>query len=122
MSETKDQVVCLKDTETAIIAAGSSLSSEITLGGLRLFGLDIPAGLTGAVITFEADIGFGFRPLKDTQTGTEITYTLSANGVFPLPNPALFSSLHKLKVRTGTLAAPIVQGAGLSIGIAMRAI
>ena len=44
----------------AVIAAGNSLSAAVDLGGLRLAGIEMPAGWTSAGLTFQAaSSGFG---------------------------------------------------------------
>lgn len=108
----------------AVIANGAALSGAIDLGDRdRITAIQIPAAWTAAAITFAADVdGTGtFQPVYD-EAGTELTIA-SANVVasrYVLLGATTFLCLTGLiKIRSGTSAAPVNQGAARTLGIAI---
>ncbi len=106
----------------ATIANGASLTGTLDLGGLRLFGIVMPSGWTAADLTFQMspDAGAAWADLKN-QDGAEITVTASAGGCFVL-DPAQFSSLQYLRVRSGAAASPVAQGADRQLRLVLRSV
>lgn len=97
----------------ATIATGESLSAEIDLGAGRvLCGIDMPADWTAANLTFQASYNSGgtFDNLYD-QYGTEKTVTAAEDRYIPLDDPAFWMGVRYLKVRSGTAASAVAQGA-----------
>jgi len=97
----------------ATIATEESLSAEIDLGAGRvLCGIDMPADWTAANLTFQASYNSGgtFDNLYD-QYGTEKTVTAAEDRFIPLDDPAFWMGVRYLKVRSGTAASAVAQGA-----------
>jgi hypothetical protein len=118
----KDFVQSPRDTVTALIASGETLSDTLNLGGLRLFGIVMPEAWTSASLTFQAsfDGGATWHDLKDSD-GNEITVTASA-GDCVVWLPSAFAAIPILKIRSGLSAAPIVQAADRTITLILRSI
>lgn len=106
--------------KTATIANGASLSGEIELGNSTALGLSLPT-LTSAALTFQvAESGGGtYRNLYD-DAGTEVTIPASTGDRWVALPPALFSGARALKIRSGTAAAPVNQGADRAILVISR--
>jgi hypothetical protein len=102
----------------ATIANGASVSGIIDLTTLRMFGLLMdPTAWTAAAITFlgSAD-GVNFYSVYDS-TGAEINWTVAAQTYVLAANPAEFLGIRYLKVRSGTTATPVNQGAARVVTI-----
>lgn len=113
-------VTAVLEKTTATIAADASLSDGVYLGGLRLFGIDLPT-LTSAAITFlvSTDGGANFKPLRDA-TQTEFTITASTGGSYIYLDPAVFAAITHLKVQSGTTASPVNQGSDRIFTLMLR--
>lgn len=108
------------DTVVAMIANGASLSAAVTPGpGRYLFALLMPAAWTPAVITFQgSQDGSTFGDVYDGE-GTEKSIAVGASR-FVYLDPAHFAGITTLKLRSGTAAAPVNQGAERAITLIMR--
>jgi hypothetical protein len=102
-------------TVTATIANGESLSAEVDLGeGRVLVDIYMPAAWTDAVLTFQ--VGAVSGALQNRwQFGGEVAYTVAASS-----NPAIQDVMHfygarYVRVRSGTAAAAVAQGAERAI-------
>jgi len=100
------------------IANGASLSGAIDLGVGRLFGIAMdPTAWTAAALTFQVSVdGVNYFNLFDN-TGTEINWTVLAQQFITAASPVEWQGIRWLKVRSGTSAAPINQGAARSLTI-----
>lgn len=95
----------------AVIGAGGSLSEAVDLGGLRLAGIEMPAGWTSAGLSFQAAAS-GSAALADlySEAGAEVTVAAAA-GRFIRLEGVVFAGLRWLKLRSGTAATPVNQAA-----------
>ena len=100
-----------------VIADGASLSAEVPLGANRLIGIAMPATWTAAVLTFQTSLDDwatldGLEVYDDA--GNEISFTVAA-GCFILVPQDLFRSINAFKIRSGTAAAAVNQGAARTL-------
>ena len=121
-------------TINATIANGASLSNAVKIGDsevndgsrapadFRLFGIVMPAAWTAASLTFQASLdgGTSWHNVKDA-TGAEVSVVASVDDCV-VWLPAAFSALPMLKVRSGTAAAPVAQGAERVITLILRSV
>lgn len=112
-------------TLTATIANGASLSDAQNVDG-RLCGLITPAAWTAAAITFSASYdGINYADVWELATGTaveriiaSVNITTAAAKYFALPLSDWLSAPF-IKIRSGTSASPVNQGAARSIVLVM---
>ena len=118
----RQTVVNVTDTLTATIANGQSVSNALNLGGLRLFGIVMPAAWTAANVSFlmSPDNGVTWQPVFDA-TGVEVSATAAAARCILL-DPALLPALQWLQIRSGTSGAPTNQGADRNLTLILRAV
>jgi hypothetical protein len=108
----------------AVIAAGQSLSLPTAMGALTLVGISMPAVWTAAPLTFQVspDGGTTWQELY-YDSGVEVSIAAAVANVFivsqALPS-YLWRGINYVKIRSGTLAAPVVQAAGAVINIMTR--
>lgn len=104
---------------TATISSGGSLSGEVDLVADRLHRIITPTAWTAAAITFQSsDDGVNYRDLYTVATdGTATEVSIASAGIptaaarsFVL-DPVVFLGVRYLKVRSGTSAAAVNQGA-----------
>lgn len=108
----------LRSVEVATISSGTALSDEIVCEGKRLAGIVMPAAWTAADLTFQGSVdGSRFVDIHD-DSGTEETVTADADRYIPV-NPALWEGVQRIKVRSGTSAAPVNQAADRSIQLVL---
>ncbi len=100
----------------ASIASGASLSGVVDLGTYRLFGIVMdPIAWTAAAMTFQVSIdGTNFFNLFD-DTGVEINWTVLAQQFVTVSQPAKWQGIRYIKVRSGTSATPVNQGAARTL-------
>lgn len=93
------------------IANGASLSSAIAIGADMMVGIFMPPAWTAAGLTFQAspDGGTTWGEVVDT-AGVAIGYTVAA-GTFTQVPQGNWCGINMLKIRSGTLALPVNQGA-----------
>lgn len=111
---------------TATIADGASLSDAVDLGaGLSLVGIVVPSTWTAAPISFAASLTLvgTYYPLY-TAAGAEVVTGSIAGGtaVWIALDPADFAGIRYLKLRSGTVAAPVTQSGGDTLVLVVRAI
>jgi len=118
----RNTIVNMLDTLPAAIANGASLTDALDLGGLRLFGVVMPAAWTAANLTFQTsyDGGATWADVYDVN-GNELTATAAASRFIAL-DPANFAAVQRIKVRSGTAATPVAQGAARSLTLVLRAV
>lgn len=93
------------------IDAGASLSNAIDLWTYKDLAIEMSAAWTAAVITFlSSDTLTGTYLSVYGNTGTEISVTVAAATIVSLDIEAL-KPLRFIKIRSGTAASPVVQGA-----------
>ena len=100
-------------TVNATIANGASLSGVVDIGeGKTLCAIDMPADWTAANLTFQASTASDgtFDNLYD-QYGTEKTVTADEDRYIALDDPAFWLGVRYIKVRSGTAASAVNQGA-----------
>jgi hypothetical protein len=92
------------------IANGAALSGAAKLNGATLLGIEMSAAWTTAAITVQHSIdGTNFFDMYDG-AGAEVSLTVVAAHYVFLP-PANWSGIIYIKVRSGTGAVPVNQGA-----------
>lgn len=95
------------------IGSGASLSDEVNMSGYFLTGLYVPAGWTPANMTIQASNGDDV--FYDVYFGSD-EYTLDAvGGRFLIVEPVKFAGIRRIKLRSGTSASPVNQGAERAI-------
>ena len=103
-----------RTTKTATIASGASLSDAVDVGPHTGIAIHMPASWTTATLTFQvSDDGATYRDLYDIY-GTEYQSQAAASRTILLP-PSDFAGFQYLKIRSGTSAAAVNQGAARSL-------
>lgn len=94
-----------------VIAVDDDQTEAVNMGGRVLTGIYMPASWTTASLTFLASRdGTNFVPMFDSG-GTEVAITAAASAFVAIRPTAWFGALRYLKVRSGTSASPVAQGA-----------
>lgn len=109
------------------IANNASLSAAVDLGGRTACAIQVPASTawTDADLTFEGSFdGVTYGPVRVDNYYTEYVVDMPATAsldsdIVPL-NLEVFAGIRYLKVRSGTNASPVNQGAARTIRIAFR--
>ena len=97
-------------TVQAVIAGGQSLSAEADIGPGVLVGIIIPTGWTAAALTFQASVdGVTWAEMVNA-TDTAMTFGPVTAGQYVAVDPTLWRGVAALKLRSGTLGTPVVQG------------
>lgn len=92
------------------IASGAALSTGASVNSTDIVGLMTPAGWDAAVITLQAGIdGVNWQEMVD-QYGNALTIQATAARYFALP-PSMLPGVGWIRIRSGTLAAPVNQTA-----------
>ena len=109
-------------SETATISTGTSLSPAVNLGGLRVFGLSMPAAWTTASMTFQTsyDNGVSWQNMYDVN-GNEVSVTVAASRNIAI-DPVLFSAVPMIKLRSGTAASPVNQAQDSLVTLILRSV
>jgi hypothetical protein len=106
------------DPKSALIANAASLSGVIDLGDQRLHRIHLPSAWTAAAITFQTSSdGVAFADLYDKDG--EITLpssVVAASRSVVVPQEA-FYGIRYLKIRSGTGASAVTQGADRSLAL-----
>ncbi|SRR6266516_5412520 len=107
-------------TKTVTIVSGTSLSPGVEIGEGVLVAIDVPT-FTSAVITFQvsSDGGVTYRDAYDA-AAAEITLGAATTGNRAIAAPATLNGAWWLKVRSGTSAAPVNQGADRVITLVIK--
>lgn len=99
------------------IGQGASLSDAIDLRTARLMALWIPAGFSGALLTFQSSAdGATFGELND-DTGASVSITIAAGTFAIITKPSQWLGVRWLKVRSGTSGAPSAQAAAATLAL-----
>ena len=108
-------------TKTATILSGASQSGAIDLEGYQLVGLNMPAAWTAAAITYLASPTLDGTYLPVYESGIEVTDPAAANQYVAIAaNAVALASIRFLKLRSGTLALPVAQGADRTITLSLK--
>lgn len=96
------------------IASGQSLSSAVSVAGMEVVGIVMPAGWDAAGLTFQSvddpELAAGtYQNVYDTG-GTELSFTVAAARRVNV-NPLTFGSHALVKVRSGTSGVAVNQTA-----------
>ncbi|HWJ72421.1 MAG TPA: hypothetical protein VNX29_04565 [Kaistia sp.] len=103
-------------TVTATIASGGSLSGAVDLGTGRLVGLILPAAWTTAAITFQGSAdGATYFDLYDDATERAIASASVVPSRFIALPIVDWLMIRSVKLRSGSAATPVAQGAARSI-------
>jgi hypothetical protein len=94
----------------AKITSGTALSPEVDIGPRLLVGIAMPAGWDAAALTFQASFDGGTTWLEMQGASAVLTYNAAASQYIAV-DPALWRGVSALKVRSGTLGAPVNQTA-----------
>ena len=109
----------LRDTKTATIANGASLSDAVDLTGLSVIGIVMPATWTTATLSFQGSHdGSTYQELKD-----EFDTLLSYNPLVACNrsvDPTHLLPWRYIKVRSGTAASAVNQGGARIITFIVR--
>ncbi|MDD3289074.1 MAG: hypothetical protein PHX43_08790 [Alphaproteobacteria bacterium] len=118
----RNTVVNVLEALPTTISSGQSLSPALNLGGLRLFGIAMPAAWTTANLTFQvsSDGGSTWNNMYDAN-GNEVSVIAAASRFIAL-DPMNFASIQMLKVRSGTSSTPVNQGQDSSLSLMLRTI
>lgn len=99
----------------AVIAPGASLSAPAPLGAGILAAVFMPPVWTAAALTWQvsADGGVTWQEYQDG-TGAAVTQVVTGGVAFWVL-PTQWTGVNMVRVRSGTLAAPVPQPAGATI-------
>lgn len=102
---------------TLTIANGDSVSDVADIGSRKVVGLITPAAWTAAVLTFDANpSGANFRNVYDDGTERSIANATMQNASVYLSLDARdWESMGLIRVKSGTQASAVVQGADRTI-------
>lgn len=109
------------EVKTVIIPINTSESNAVDLGGNQLAAFYMPAAWDAAVISFlSAPTADGtFEPVY--ADGIEVTEPVAAGRCCPISSNAVaLASLRFIKLRSGTLAIPVVQTAARTINLSLK--
>lgn len=97
------------ETEAATIANGASLAAAVNLRGRVLCGVYMPAGWTAAGLSFQGSPdGATYYDIHDASG--EVTSPASVS-IYASVDPLPFYGVNFIRVRSGTSAAAVNQGA-----------
>lgn len=113
----------VKSVATVTIPNGGALSNAISLGEKTLVGIIVSAAWTAAGLTFQAseDNGATWLNLTDS-TGTEVSIAAAgilAGGRVSI-DPTPYIGVDMIRIRSGTNAAPVNQGAARVLTVIAR--
>lgn len=122
MSYGKDRTIV-----AVTILNGTSLSAEVNLNGKRIVGIVMPAAWTAAGIAFQALLDEPsalpkvpvFGNVVDV-AGAEVVVTAAASTYIAAAATAALYALGRIKVRSGTNAVPVNQGADRTIKLVVE--
>jgi hypothetical protein len=112
----------LNTSITAVIGAGAALSGVVRLGVETLVGISMPAAWTAADLTFQVSPDDG-QTFGEAQDGANNAIDLKvAAGQYIQIDPKGWRGVNCLKIRSGTLAVPVNQGAQATIILHLRSV
>lgn len=101
-------------TSTASISSGAALSAAVDLVIASLVALQMPAAWTAADLTFQSSSDGATYVDVYSSAGVELQFTAAASR-FIYVDPSVFLGMRYIKLRSGTSAAAVNQGAARSI-------
>jgi hypothetical protein len=113
----------VRDTVSAVIANGGSLSAGVDLRGYILCGISMPAAWTAADLSFQvAPSAAGtYQDVYALSASLDTEYVVqAAAGRFIPVTDGAFDGVEFLKVRSGLTAAAVIQGAERTIVLHLR--
>ena len=118
----KDTYCSAWEAFSVSIEENKSLTDKINLGGLRLFGICMPAAWSDANLTFQMspDGEQNWSNIK-AMNGVEVTAVVGAGDCVVL-DPTKFATFQYLRVRSGTAASPINQVATRNLCLILRGV
>ena len=106
-------------TAAVTIANGTALSPAVDLTAYTLVAIQLPAGWTAAGLTFQAaNDNQNFGDVYD-KTGEYAFAAVDVNRLL-VCDPSAFAGIRYLKIRSGTGAAPVNQGADRVLTLVLR--
>ncbi len=118
----KDTCLSAWDVVPAAIGAGQSLSEPLNLGGLRLFGIVIPAEWTAASLSFQVSPDAGtswFELVGDSGENVAVT---SKTASCMMVDPKLFAPFQYIRIRSGLASAAVSQISNRTLQLFLRSI
>lgn len=115
----RESVSSLFEEVTATISLGQSLTSSINLGGLRVFGIKMPASWDTANLTFQVSLDGGTWTNMYLDDDSEYTAKAAASRFIVLPVDK-FCGVPFIKIRSGTSGSPVNQTADRTLTLALR--
>jgi hypothetical protein len=119
-----------KDVIVLTIPIGTALSNVVNIGDFTVCALEMPSAWTAAAITF-----LGATPKNDEITQPTALFSLNTlTGEYSVPSaqaaisklvildPATFSGIQYIQIRSGIAATPVNQAAARSIRLYIRPI
>lgn len=113
----------VRDTVSAVIPAGASLSAQVNLGGKTLVGIVLPANWTTASLSFQAsgDGGATFGELDDATAAAIAVSSITGGAVVSVAvDPTKWRGINCIKVRSGTAGAPVNQTNTVTLSLLTR--
>ena len=106
----------------AVIANGASLSDVIDIGGALEIGFQMPASWTAANLTFQgSDASDGTYNDVYDDAGNEVVVTAAqARAIVVGTTTKNLTAFRFIKIRSGTTALPVVQGAERVIQVVLK--
>lgn len=110
--------------QVATILSGAALSQGILIGDKVLCGILAPAAWTAAVLTFQVsfDDGLTWNDYYDDGANeqTLVLGAMAASGKYIALDASQFAGVTWVKVRSGTSASPVNQGADRLVTLVSR--
>lgn len=109
-------------TSSAVIAAAGTQSGAVTLYGLQLVALQMPASWNSADMTVLASVdGTTYGELNNSNGAAyNITAGTGALNNFIYLSPADFAGVYYLKIRSGAPGSAVTQTAARTISLVVR--
>jgi hypothetical protein len=101
------------------IASGQSLSAAVPLGEFVLTGIAMDVGWDAAALTFQVSADGGTTWLEMQSASAVISYTAAA-GQYIAIDPTLWRGINMIKIRSGTVGAPVNQTAARTLTLVTR--
>jgi len=109
---------------TATIASGTALSNAVAIGAKTLAGVAMDSAWTAADLTFQASPDGGITwdelNISDFNAVTVLQLHAPAASQIILFDPRYLRGVNNFKVRSGTAAAPVNQGATRNLTLIAR--
>ena len=112
--------MALIELDPVTITNGTSLSGPVKLGDKTPCGVIMPAAWTAAALTFQVSFDNGATWLEYFDAKAGSAQIAVAAGQYVAVDPTMFRGVNMMKLRSGTSASPVNQGAGAAISIVNR--